>query len=201
MLGVAAASKVNANSQLIRTGALYHDLGKMKNPQFFVENKVEGYDPHENLSLEESAQIITEHVPEGLRIAGKNNLPQAIVKFIKTHHGKGKAKYFYNSFRNQFPDTEIDEEIFSYSGENPDTKETAILMMADSIEAASRSLKEYSESSIKGLVNRIIDTQIADGLLSDAPLTFKDISVIKNVFTERLVSMYHSRIVYPELEK
>jgi len=200
MLGVAAASKVEANPQLIRTGALYHDLGKLKNPQFFVENKVEGYDPHENLSLEESAKIITGHVPEGLKIAYKNNLPQAIVKFIKTHHGKGKAKYFYNSFRNQFPDAEIDEDVFSYSGENPDTKETAILMMADSIEAASRSLKEYTEKSIKELVNRIIDAKIADGLLSDAPLTFKDISVIKNVFAERLVSMYHSRIVYPELQ-
>jgi putative nucleotidyltransferase with HDIG domain len=201
MLGVAAATKVNANPQLIRTGALYHDLGKMKNPTFFVENKIEGYNPHENLSFEESARIITDHVPEGVKIAGKHNIPEAIVKFIRTHHGKGKAKYFYNSFRNQFPDAEIDEEAFSYSGDNPDTKETAILMMADSVEAASRSLTEYTEESIRNLVNKIIDTQIADGLLSEAPLTFKNITDIKNVFVERLLSVYHSRIVYPEIIK
>lgn len=201
MLGVAAATKVNANPQLIRTGALYHDLGKMKNPHFFVENKIEGYDPHENLSFEESARIITEHVPEGVKLAGKHNLPQALIKFIKTHHGVGKAKFFYNSFRNQFPDAEIDEEAFTYAGDNPDTKETSILMMADSVEAASRSLKEYTEESIRQLVNRIIDTQIADGLLKEAPLTFRNISDIKNVFVDRLLSVYHSRIVYPELEK
>jgi len=201
MLGVAAATKVDANPQLIRTGALYHDLGKMKNPNFFIENKIEGYDPHENLSFEESARIITDHVPEGVKIAEKHDIPQAIVKFIKTHHGKGKAKFFYNSFRNQFPDAEIDEEVFSYSCDNPDTKETAILMMADSVEAASRSLTEYSEDSIRNLVNKIIDIQISDGLLSESPLTFKNITDIKNVFVERLLSVYHSRIAYPELDK
>jgi membrane-associated HD superfamily phosphohydrolase len=173
----------------------------MKNPQFFIENKIEGHDPHENLSFEQSARIITDHVPEGVKIAGKNNLPQAIVKFIRTHHGKGKAKYFYNSFRNQFPDATVNEEAFSYAGENPNTKETAVLMMADSVEAASRSLKDYTEESIRNLVNRIIDTQIAEGLLSEAPLTFKNITDIKNVFVERLLSVYHSRVVYPELEK
>jgi len=201
MLGVAAATKVEANPQLIRTGALYHDLGKMKNPYFFIENKIEGHDPHEQLNLEQSARIITGHIPEGVKMAGKYNLPKSIVRFIQTHHGKGKAKYFYNSFRNRFPDTEIDEEAFTYEGDNPDTKETAILLMADAIEAASRSLKDYSEESIRLLVNHIIDTQIADGLLNDAPLTFKDITEIKNVFVERLLSVYHSRIVYPELEK
>ena len=201
MLGVAAATKVDANPQLIRTGALYHDLGKMKNPYFFVENKMEGYDPHESMSLEQSARIITDHVPEGIKIAGKYNLPQAIVRFIQTHHGRGKAKYFYNSFLNRFPDTDVDEEAFSYAGNNPDTKETAILMMADSVEAASRSLKVYTEESIRSLVNRIIDMQIADGLLNEAPLTFKNITAIKNVFVERLISVYHSRIVYPEVKK
>jgi putative nucleotidyltransferase with HDIG domain len=201
MLGVAAATKVNANPQLIRTGALYHDLGKMKNPNFFIENKIEGHNPHEDLSLDQSARIITSHVPEGVKMAGKNNLPQSIVKFIHTHHGKGKAKYFYNSFLNQFPDADIDEEAFTYAGDNPDTKETAILMMADAIEAASRSLKDYTEESIRQLINRIIDMQIADGLLNEAPLTFKDITDIKNVFVERLLSVYHLRIVYPEVEK
>jgi len=201
MLGVAAATKVEANPQLIRTGALYHDLGKMKNPHFFIENKLEGNNPHENLTFEQSAQIITDHVPEGAKIAEKISLPQSIVRFILTHHGKGKARYFYNSFRNRFPDAEIDEEAFSYAGDNPDTKETAILMMADSIEAASRSLKDYTEESIRNLVNRIIDMQIVDGLLDEAPLTFKNITDIKNIFVERLLSVYHSRIVYPELEK
>jgi putative nucleotidyltransferase with HDIG domain len=199
MLGAAAATKVGANPQLIRTGALYHDLGKMMNPNYFVENKIEGLNPHENLTLEQSARIITSHVPEGVKIAGKHNIPEAIVKFIKTHHGKGKAKYFYNSFKNKYPGVAIDEEAFTYSGSNPDTKETAILMMADSVEAASRSLNDYTEESIRRLVNRIIDSQIADGLLNEAPLTFMNITTIKNIFVERLLSVYHSRISYPEL--
>jgi putative nucleotidyltransferase with HDIG domain len=199
MLGTAAAAKVGANPQLIRTGALYHDLGKMVNPAFFTENRIESNNPHDRLSLEESARIITNHVPDGVKKAAEFNLPPAIVKFILTHHGKGKAKYFYNTFINQNPDKPVDEEIFSYKGSNPDTRETAILMMADSVEAASRSLKDYSEESIRNLVNRIIDSQIADGLLNDVPLTFKDITTIKSVFVDKLASMYHSRITYPEL--
>jgi uncharacterized domain HDIG len=201
MLGTAAAAKVGANPQLIRTGALYHDIGKIDNPAYFTENKIEGMDLHANLSLEQSARIITSHVPAGEKIARRYNIPDAIIKFIRTHHGAGRAKYFYNSFRNQFPDKEVDETAFSYSGSNPDTKETAILMMADSVEAASRSLKDYSETSIRSLVDRIIDGQIADGLLNDAPLTFKNISTVKEVFVDKLVSIYHSRIVYPELNK
>jgi uncharacterized domain HDIG len=201
MLGTAAATKVRANPQLVRTGALYHDVGKMNNPGFFIENKMEGTDPHAGLSLEQSARIITSHVPDGVKIAKQHKIPEAIVKFIQTHHGIGKAKYFYNTFKNKFPDKEVDESAFSYSGTNPDTKETAILMMADSVEAASRSLPDYSEKSVRALVNKIIDGQIADGLLSDAPLTFQNISTIKEVFIEKLVSIYHSRIVYPELNK
>ena len=161
---------------------------------------MEGTDPHANLSLEQSAKIITEHVPDGEKIAQQYDIPDAIVKFIRTHHGKGKAKYFYNSFKNQFPDQEVDEAAFSYSGTNPDTKETAILMMADSVEAASRSLKDYSEASIRALVEKIIDGQIADGLLNNAPLTFQNISTIKDVFVDKLVSIYHSRIAYPEVK-
>ena len=201
MLGTAAAIKVEANPQLVRTGALYHDVGKISNPGFFIENKMEGADPHAHLSLEESARIITSHVPDGVKIAQQYNIPNAIIKFIRTHHGAGKAKYFYNTFKNQFPDKEPDETAFFYSGANPDTKETAILMMADSVEAASRSLKDYSEKSVCALVDKIIDGQIADGLLSNAPLTFQNISTIKEVFIEKLVSIYHSRIVYPELNK
>jgi putative nucleotidyltransferase with HDIG domain len=200
MLGTAAAVKVGANPQLVRTGALYHDLGKMINPAFFTENRMGGNNPHDKLTLEESARIITNHIPDGVKKAAEFNIPSAIVKFILTHHGKGKAKYFYNMFVNQNPDIPVDEEVFSYKGNNPDTRETAILMMADSVEAASRSLKDYSEESIRNLVNRIIDSQIADGLLNEAPLTFKNITTIKSVFTDKLASIYHSRITYPELK-
>jgi putative nucleotidyltransferase with HDIG domain len=201
MLGTAAATKIGANAQLVRTGALYHDLGKMDNPAYFTENCMGNVNPHDKLTLEESARIITGHVPAGVKKASEYNLPPAIVKFIQTHHGKGKAKYFYNMFRNQHPDAPVDEEIFSYKGYNPDTKETAILMMADSVEAASRSLPDYSEESIRQLVNKIIDSQIADGLLNNAPLTFSNITTIKQVFIDKLTSMYHSRIVYPELKE
>jgi putative nucleotidyltransferase with HDIG domain len=201
MLGTAAAAKVGANPQLIRTGALYHDLGKMENPGYFIENEIEGSNPHNQLTLEQSAQIITHHVPAGVKIAHKFRIPPAIVKFILTHHGAGKAKYFYNSFKNQYPDQPVNEEAFTYSGSNPDTRETAILMMADSVEAASRSLKDYCEESIRELVNRIIDGQISDGLLNYAPLTFQNITTVKNVFIEKLLSVYHSRISYPELVK
>lgn len=201
MLGTAAATKVGANPQLVRTGALYHDLGKMTNPIYFTENKVEGKNPHDSMTLEESARVITNHVPEGVKKAEEFNLPPAIIKFIQTHHGKGKAKYFYTMYKNQHPDEPINEEAFAYEGFNPDTKETAILMMADSVEAASRSLKDYSEETIRNLVNKIIDGQIADGLLNDAPLTFKNITAIKDVFVEKLMSVYHSRISYPELSK
>jgi putative nucleotidyltransferase with HDIG domain len=201
MLGTAAAAKVGANPQLIRTGALYHDIGKLENPLYFVENRLAGANPHDELSLVESARIITKHVPDGVKIAEKHSIPGAIIQFIKTHHGKGKAKYFYNSFINQFPCEPVDESAFNYSGENPDTKETAILMMADSVEAASRSLTDYSEESLQSLIEKIINGQIADGLLQDAPLTFKNIKEIKQVFLEKLLSVYHLRITYPEIIK
>ena len=201
MLAAAAAVKVGADPQLIRTGALYHDIGKMENPLYFVENRLAGPNPHDKLSLVESARIITKHVPAGVKMAEKEAIPQAIVQFIKTHHGKGKAKYFYNSFINQYPDKPVDEQAFTYSGENPDTKETAILMMADSIEATSRSLTDYSESSLRTMIDKIINSQIADGLLENAPLTYKNIKEIKQVFLERLLSVYHLRITYPEIIK
>jgi len=200
MLAAAAAVKVGADPQLIRTGALYHDIGKMENPLYFIENRLAGPNPHDELSLVESARIITKHVPAGVKMAEKQAIPQAIIQFIKTHHGKGKAKYFYNSFVNQFPDKPVDESAFTYSGENPDTKETAILMMADSVEATSRSLTDYSEVSLRTMIDKIISSQIADGLLQDAPLTFKDIKEIKQVFLERLLSVYHLRITYPEIK-
>ena len=200
ILASEAGEKVGADTQLIRTGALYHDIGKMNNPAFFTENQ-KGFNPHEKLTFEQSAQIIISHVSEGVKTAEKAMLPSAIINFIKTHHGKGKTKYFYNSFKNAFPDKPIDDELFTYPGPNPSTKETALLMMADSVEAASRSLKEYTEENIKELVDRIINTQIEDGLLKNAPLTFKDIETVKDVFQQRLKTMYHTRVSYPELKE
>lgn len=199
-LAAEAANKIGAKAQLVRTGALYHDIGKLKNPAFFTENQ-SGFNPHTPLSFEQSAQIVISHVVDGLKMADKQGLPQAIKDFIATHHGKGKAKFFYNSYRNKYPDRPVDESKFTYPGPNPFTKETGILMMADAVEAASRSLKEYTNESISQLVNRIIDSQIADGLLRDTPLSFRDVETIKATFIEKLKTIYHTRISYPELNK
>jgi putative nucleotidyltransferase with HDIG domain len=200
ILASSAASTIGANAQLVRTGAMYHDIGKMANPAFFTENQG-SINPHNQLGFDQSAKIIINHITDGVQIAEKASLPKSIIHFIRTHHGKGKAKYFYNSYKNQNPDTEIDESIFTYPGPNPFSKETAILMMADAVEAASRSLKEHTEDSIQQLVVRIIDGQIADGLMKNAPLTFKDVETIKSVFVEKLKIMYHTRISYPDLKK
>jgi len=201
ILAYEAGAQVGANTQLIRTGALYHDIGKMVNPAFFVENQKGNINPHEQLTFEESALIITRHVVEGIKMAEKASIPQTIIDFIRTHHGTGKAKYFYNSFKNAYPDKPINEEAFTYPGPNPFTKETAILMMADSVEAASRSLSEYTDETIKELVNKIINCQIADGLLQNTPLTFNDIDIIKTTFMNKLKTMYHTRIIYPALKE
>ena len=200
ILASEAAAKIGADAQLVRTGALYHDIGKMWNPVFFTENQT-NINPHNQLAFDQSAQIIIGHVTEGMKMAEKEGLPKAVTNFIRTHHGRGKTKYFYNSYRNKYPDQPVDDKLFTYPGPNPFTKETAILMMADSVEAASRSLKEHTEEYIVGLVNRIIDSQIADGLLRNAPLTFKDVEDVKAVFIEKLKTMYHTRISYPDLKK
>ena len=199
-LATEAADSIGAQAQLVRTGALYHDIGKMANPTFFTENQ-NGVNPHTNLPYEESAQIVISHVKDGVKIAEKLNLPQTIIDFIKTHHGTSKAKYFYNSYVNEHPDEEVNEELFTYPGPNPFTKEQALLMMADAVEAASRSLKEYTEENISKLVNTIIDSQIADGLLNNSPISFRDIRDVTEAFIEKLKPMYHTRISYPELQK
>lgn len=200
ILAAEATAKVGGDVQLVRTGALYHDIGKMTNPAFFTENQKGGNNPHNNLPFEESAQIIISHVTEGIKMAEKAKLPQAIINFIRTHHGTGKTKYFYNSYKNAYPDKPIDEELFTYPGPNPFTKETGILMMADAVEAASRSLSEYTDESIKTLVNKIVDGQIADNLLQNTPLTFNDISITKATFIDKLKTMNHTRISYPDLK-
>ena len=199
-LAAEAANRIGAKSQLVRTGALYHDIGKLMNPAFFTENQ-SGVNPHKNLSYEQSAQIIINHVTDGLKLADKHNLPKVIKDFINTHHGHGLTKYFYISYQNEHPNEEVDAEKFRYPGVNPFTKEQAILMMADSVEAASRSLAEYTEESIGGLVDKIIDSQVADGFFKECPITFKDIAQVKALFKEKLKTIYHTRITYPELKK
>ena len=199
-LTAAAANRIGANSQLVRTGAMYHDIGKMLNPAFFTENQT-GVNPHDQLNYKQSAQIVINPVTDGMKLAEKNDLPQVIKDFICTHHGQGLTKYFYISYQNEHPDEEVDKEAFQYPGPNPFTKEQAILMMADSVEAASRSLKEYTEESISGLVDKIIDSQVQEGYFKECPITFKDIATVKSVFKEKLKTMYHTRISYPELKK
>ena len=199
-LAAEIANRIHANSLLVRTGALYHDIGKMTNPVFFTENQA-GVNPHDQLSDLESAQIIISHVTEGLRLAEKFNLPGIIKDFISTHHGTGLTKYFYINYCNEHPDEQVDKEMFQYPGPNPFTREQAILMMADTVEAASRSLNEYTEESISTLTNKLIDSQVADGFFRECPITFRDIALAKSVLIERLKSIYHTRISYPHLNK
>lgn len=198
-LAAEIANRIGANSLLVRTGALYHDIGKMENPVFFTENQV-GFDPHKDLPYTESARIIISHITEGVKMADKYNLPSFIKDFILTHHGLGITKYFYIKYQNEHPEEEVDKKLFSYPGPNPFTREQALLMMADTVEAASRSLPEYTEESISGLVNRLIDDQVNNGYFTDCPITFRDISQAKLILTERLKAIYHTRISYPELK-
>ena len=200
-LAAEAARRVGANSIEVRTGALYHDIGKMKNPIYFTENQSGGINPHNNLPPEESAAIILRHVTDGVSIANSHHLPDSIKDFITTHHGTSKTGYFYITYKNAHPDEYIDESLFTYAGPKPETREQAILMMADSVEAASHSLKEYTESNIHALVDKIIDAQLENGQFSLTPLTFKDIDTIKSTFKERLKAIYHTRISYPEEKK
>ena len=195
-LAYEAAHRIGANAQLVRAGALYHDIGKITNPAFFTENQ-HGVNPHEALNPLQSARIVIAHVTDGLKRAEKAKLPSVIKDFISEHHGCGKAKYFYNTYCNQHPDEEVDTASFIYPGPNPQSKETSILMMADTVEAASRSLPDHTPEAIENLVNRLIDSQIADGLHNDSLLSFKDVREIKESFISRLRTMYHARISYP----
>ena len=192
------ANKIGAKATLARTGALYHDIGKIKNPAFFTENQQGGMNPHDNLTEKESARIIIAHVTDGVKLAEEYNLPVVIRDFILTHHGCGMSKYFYIKYQNEHPNEVVDKSTFTYPGPNPSTREQAILMMADSCEAASHSLKEYTEESIAKLVNQLVDQQVKDGLFSECKITFYDIAVAKQVLIERLKAIYHTRIQYPE---
>jgi len=196
-----AGKKINANTLLLRIGALYHDIGKLTNPMFFTENQLSGINPLAELDYEVAAQHIINHVAEGIKIAQKNDLPERIIDFIRTHHGKSRTRYFYNSFINKFPNVPVNEKAFMYNGPSPKTKEHAILMLADAVEASSRSLTEYSDETINILVDSIINKQIADGLLKDARITFVDVETIREVFKEKLKTIYHTRVSYPELKE
>lgn len=192
-----AAKRIGANEQLVRAGALYHDVGKLVNPAFFTENQ-HGVNPHDALTPQQSARIVINHVNDGLRLADKAGLPSVIKNFITEHHGKGMAKYFYITECKAHPDEVVDPAPFTYPGPMPQTRETTVLMMADAVEAASRSLKEHTPEAIRGLVNKIIDGQIADGLYNESAIEFKDVPVIKDVFVKRLMTIYHSRVTYPD---
>ncbi len=191
---------IGGSPLLARTGALYHDIGKTYNPIMFVENQTGGLNPHDSLDFDESAQIIIKHVTQGLELANKYKLPEVLKDFIRTHHGKSKVKYFYYSFKNKYPDKEIDESLFTYPGPDPVRKECAVVMMADGVEAASRALEIKDEENLTKLVNNLIDGLLQDGRFSNADLTFKDISTVKRVFTEMLINVYHARIAYPKLQ-
>lgn len=198
-LAAEVANKIGAKTQLVRTGALYHDIGKIKNAAFFTENQ-SGTNPHDQLSEEQSAQVIIGHVIEGLRLAEKHHLPRIIRDFIYTHHGTSKVKFFYIQYCNKHPGETVDERLFTYPGPNPFTREQAILMMADAVEATSRSLKNVTEESLREMVDRIVDGMVREGNFKKCPITFRDIDMAKDVFVESLKTIYHTRISYPELK-
>ncbi len=196
-LGGEAALKIGANMQLVRAGALYHDIGKTKNPAFFTENQI-GENPHDHLVRpEDSAKIVIDHVANGIKLAEEAGLPKVIKDLIAQHHGKGITRYFYYKAREANPDREVDPAPFTYPGPNPQTKEAAILMMADACEAATKSLTDHSEEAISAMVSKIIDGQVADGLLRETPISFRDVETIKKLFVERLRTSYHVRVAYP----
>jgi putative nucleotidyltransferase with HDIG domain len=197
-LAEAAAFKVGANPLLVRVGALYHDIGKIDMPNFFIENQNNHYNPHDNLSFEESARIIKSHVIKGIEKARKNKVPELIIDFIRTHHGTSRLQYFYQSYLKNFPDQVPDEELFKYPGPLPFSKETAVLMMADSVEAASHSLKAVDPDSLDKLVDHVIDHQLETGQYNNSPITLHDIQDIRKLFKKMLLSVYHTRVEYPE---
>lgn len=197
-LAEAAANEIGANSMLVRTGALYHDIGKMYNPMYFIENQTTGVNPHNDLPPKDSAKIIIDHVIKGVELAKKYNLPDRIIDFIRTHHGTTTTYYFYKNELNSNPDTTIDIKDFMYPGPIPFSKETAILLMCDSSEAASKSLKNPTAKTINDLIDKIIDTQMSDNQFFNSDITFREIKIIKKVIKKKLINIYHLRIEYPE---
>lgn len=195
-LAEAAIYQIGGNSLLIRAGALYHDIGKTLNPQYFIENQTKGYNPHDGLTFEQSAQIIISHVAKGIEMARKANLPEEIIDFIKTHHGTTRVDYFYQSYIKTFPEKFVDEDLFHYPGPIPFSKETAVLMLADSVEAASKSIKEPDAKSISNLVDKIIDYKLEQEQLKNSDITLQEVEKIREIFKNMLMSIYHVRVDY-----
>ena len=192
-----AVYKVGGNALLVRTGAMYHDIGKIKNPRYFIENMVGGVNPHEELESDESAKIIIRHVLDGVELAKEYKLPEQVIDFIRTHHGTTLTRFFFRSYQMTHEDEIIDEDKFRYPGPVPFSKETAVLMMADSVEAASRSLKRYDAQSIDNLVDKIVASQMEENQYLNSDITFRDVTAIKKIFKKRLMNIYHVRIEYP----
>jgi putative nucleotidyltransferase with HDIG domain len=193
-----AARAINANLHLVRTGALYHDIGKIANPNYYIENQVDEISPHDKLDAKDSSKIIINHVKNGVVLAKNYKIPVPVIDFIRTHHGTGVAYFFYKKYIDKHPGESGMEKLFSYPGPKPFSKETAVVMMADAVEASSRSLGKYTEENISELVERIVYIQEQDGQFSDVPMTYKDLSDIKTAFKKRLANIYHVRIAYPE---
>jgi putative nucleotidyltransferase with HDIG domain len=196
----AAARKIGADHLLVKAAALYHDIGKLKQPEYFIENQ-SGTNPHEALAYTESAKIIIGHVAEGVKMAKKARLPKVIINFIKTHHGTTRAEYFYRNYLKEHPDAEVDEQLFRYPGPRPRTKEESIMMMADSIEAACKSLKNPTGEDLENLINKIINGKAQNGQFEQSELTFQEMEVCKSVFKQMMKSVHHGRIKYPEEER
>jgi putative nucleotidyltransferase with HDIG domain len=190
--------RTGGNPMLVRTGALYHDVGKILDAQYFIENQSPGENPHDKLPYKKSAEKIINHINDGVALARKYKIPEIIIDFVRMHHGRSQARYFYLKYKQAFPNEKIDMEEFMYPGPNPDSRETAVVMLADGVEAASRSLPEKNEETLKNIIDQIIDTRIQNRDLDSSPLTFKDIIDIKAIFLEKLKIVYHLRIQYPE---
>lgn len=200
-LAMEAAKRIGANTLLVRTGALYHDIGKLASPQNYTENQQDGENPLSKMSYIRASQAVISHVEEGVKLAKQLHLPSVVVQFILSHHGTSVTRFFYNSYCNEHPGGNIDPSVFQYPGPKPSSKEAAILMMADAVEARSRSLSEYTEESISQMVDQMIAAQLNDGQFEETSLTFKDILLIKQCFTKKIIAMNHHRISYPELQK
>jgi cyclic-di-AMP phosphodiesterase PgpH len=197
-LAEAAAYEIGANAMLAKTGALYHDIGKTLNPTYFIENQSSEVNPHDELTFEESARIIVSHVADGIELAKKYKLPDIIIDFIRTHHGSSRVEFFYQSFLKNFPDEAIDEKLFSYPGPLPYSKETAIVMMSDTVEAAARSLKNPTRDMLDELVEKLIAFKISQNQFINSDITFKEINVVKKILKKMLHSIYHARVEYPK---
>jgi putative nucleotidyltransferase with HDIG domain len=193
-----ALFEIGGDTLLARTGALYHDIGKMENPLYFIENQMGGYNPHNDLSAAESARIIIDHVVKGIEKARKARLPEQIIDFIRTHHGDRRVEYFYFMEQKDNPGLAIDERDFRYRGPVPFSKETAVVMMADSVEAASRSIKNPTEQKLNDLVENIITKQMETNQFVNADITMREIITVKKMLKKKLMNIYHVRIAYPD---